>query len=156
MADEQTGPEEVREAPMNDFMRRWLIRFAVLALAFLLGLVPMWWAKSNVAYDLDQAKREIRRGQIENLLSAAALYARRGEYETGRQNASSFFTELQAELNKADSSVFTAPEGTQLSSLLGGRDDVITLLSRNDPAAADRLSDMYVAYRAVTGVKPPQ
>ncbi len=31
--------------------------------------------------------------------------------------------------------------------LLNKRDDIITLLARRDPAAANRLSDMYVAYR---------
>jgi hypothetical protein len=29
------------------------------------------------------------------------------------------------------------------------RDDIITLLARNDPASADRLSDIHVTYRNV-------
>jgi len=28
-----------------------------------------------------------------------------------------------------------------------GRDEIITLLARSDPASADRLSDLYVSYR---------
>ena len=35
------------------------------------------------------------------------------------------------------------------------RDEIITLLARSDPAAADRLSDLYVSYRqAMTGAQP--
>ena len=84
------------------------------------------------------------------------MYARRGEYETGRQNASSLFSELQSELNNSDSSILTATEKTQVPGILSGRDDTITLLSRSDPASADRLSDLYVAYRSVTAATPPQ
>jgi hypothetical protein len=39
--------------------------------------------------------------------------------------------------------------------LLTRRDEIITLLARSDPAAADRLSDLYVSYRqAITSVQP--
>jgi hypothetical protein len=156
MADEETRTEQAANPPQDDRVRRWLIRLVVLVVVFLLGFVPMWWSKRSVANDLDQTKRELRRSQLQNTLSAAAVYARRGEYETGRQSASSFFTELQAELDNTGSTVLTTQEKTQIPALFSSRDDVITLLSRNDPAAAERLSDLYVAYRAVTGVKQPQ
>jgi hypothetical protein len=156
MADEEIRPDEGINTTQSDIVRRWLIRLVVLVVVFLLGFVPMWWSKRSVVSELDQAKRELRRNQLQNTLSAASLYARRGEYETGRQNASTFFSELQTELDKADSTVLTAQEKSQIPGLLSGRDDVITLLSRSDPASADRLSDMYVAYRAITSVKQPQ
>jgi hypothetical protein len=35
--------------------------------------------------------------------------------------------------------------------LLAGRDEIITLLARSDPASADRLSELYVAYRKAVG-----
>lgn len=156
MADEEIRRDVNVDTSRNDFVKRWLIRLAVLAAVFLIGFVPMWWSKRGVTAELDQAKREIRRNQLANALSAAAIYARRGEYETGRQNASTFFSELQAEMDKADSTVLTAQEKTQIPTLLTGRDDAITLLSRSDPASADRLSDIYVAYRSITSVKQPQ
>jgi hypothetical protein len=155
MAEENVRSDEVGPEPKNDAARRWLFRLAALLIAFLLGLVPMWWAKMGVDYELEQAKRDLRRHQIQNTLSAAAVYARRGEYETARQSVSAFFTETQAELDNADSKVLTAAERSQLPGLMSGRDDVITLLSRGDPAAAERLSDIYVAYRAVTGGAQP-
>ncbi|MGD9561862.1 MAG: hypothetical protein AB7F88_06550 [Pyrinomonadaceae bacterium] len=154
MAEERNETEQVKEAEQSNVVRSWLIRIGILVLAFVLGFLPMWCSKRNVTAELDQTKRELSRGQLQNMLSTAVVYSRRGEYEIGRQNASNFFTELQSEVNKAESSILTADERSRVPELLSGRDDVITLLSRGDPAAADRLSDLYVAYRAITGAAP--
>ena len=135
--------------------RRWLIWPALIAAAFLVGLLPMWWSKSNVSAELDRTNLELRRQEHLNTLSAAAVYARRGEYETARQSASQFFTDMQAELDNAESKTLTPQERTQLPQLLASRDDIITLLSRADPASAERLSDIYVEYRAATGNVQP-
>lgn len=156
MADEEIRLDENVNNGRSDFVRRWLLRIGILALVFLLGFVPMWWSKRAVASELDVTKRDLRRSELQNAISAASVYARRGEYEPGRQHASSFFSDLQAEMDKADSTLFTAQEKTLIPGLLSGRDDVITLLSRSDPASADRLSDIYVAYRAITAVKQTQ
>lgn len=156
MADEETRREENVNGAQGGLVRRWLLRVGTVALVFLLGFVPMWWSKRGVASELDATKRDLRRCELQNAISAASVYARRGEYEPGRQHASSFFSDLQAELDRAESTLFTVQEKTLIPGLLSGRDDVITLLSRSDPASADRLSDMYVAYRAITSVKTPQ
>ena len=50
-----------------------------------------------------------------------------------------------------DASVFTQAQRAGAQTLFAGRDEVITLLARGDPAAADRLSDLYVAYRKAVG-----
>jgi hypothetical protein len=155
MADEQTRSEDLNARGRSVPNRRWVLIAAGLVLAFLLGLLPMWWAKSGVAYELEQAKRDLRREQIHNSLSSAAVYARRGEYETARQNMSSFFTEIQAEIDKPDTSVYSPAERSQMPSLTSSRDDIITLLSRADPASAERLSDLYVTYRSATGGVQP-
>jgi hypothetical protein len=148
-------PVRTVERPIKPTYRRWLILGGIVVIAFFLGFVPMWLAKRSVANDLDKANRQLRREQLQNSLSAAAVYARRGEYETGRQNASTFFTELQAELDRANSSVLTAQERTQIPAVLSSRDDIITLLSRGDPAAAERLSNLYVDYRSATATPQP-
>lgn len=131
-------------------LKGWLIKVGILVVVFLLGIVPMWISKRGVVNDLDQTKRELRRCQIESTLAGAEIFARRGEYETARQSASSFFTDLQAELDRSEPSILSAEERSQMPPLLSGRDEIITLLSRNDPAAGERLSNLYVSYRAAT------
>ena len=151
MDDENTDREGVRRVETQTSSRWWTIFAAGLLVAFLLGLVPMWLAKRSVNQDLATTNRELRRLKMQSSLSAAAVYARRGEYETARQNASDFYTELQAEVNAAESQTLTAPERTQAPSLLSSRDEIVTLLSRADPASAERISNLYVDYRSATG-----
>jgi hypothetical protein len=131
--------------------KRWLIWPALVVAAFLAGLLPMWYSRYYLSQEFDKAKVDLVRQQNLNSLSAAAVYARRGEYETARQNASKFFTDMQAEMDNAESKVLTPQDRMQLPQLLASRDDIITLLSRADPAAAERLSNLYVDYRAATG-----
>lgn len=130
----------------NEFVRRWAFRLAALLAAFLLGFVPMWLSSRNITANLEQTTRDLRRSQLQNTLSSAVINARRAEYETARQNASSFFTEVRNEIDKADTNVFSTAEKARINGLLSPRDEVITLLSRNDPVAADRLSDLYTVY----------
>ena len=138
----------------SQFGKQFLIWGGVVLIAFLLGFVPMWWTKRTVSNELEQTKLELKRQKIQNSLAAAAVYAKRGEYEPARQNVSTFFTDIQSEVNDAGSPVLTTESRSQVSSLLSGRDEIITLLSRADPAAADRVSDMYAAYRAITSAGP--
>lgn len=152
----ESSVEKNRAPKRSQFGKQFLIWFGVAFIAFLLGFVPMWWSKRTVNNELVTTKRELKRQQMQNSLSASAVYAKRGEYETARQNASTFFTDIQGAVNSTDTDVLTAQERTQISALLSGRDEVITLLSRGDPASADKIADMYVAYRSVTSVGPPQ
>lgn len=122
--------------------------YAVLAVGFfLLGAVPMWIGGRQIAAEREIAQHELRLSQLENRLSSAVISARRGEYEPARQTASDFFTTLRAQMDRGAESDLSASQRESLKPLLAQRDDVITLLARNDPAAADRLSDAYAAYR---------
>ena len=74
---------------------------------------------------------------------SAAIDSRRGEYERARVAASSFFTSLREQVDVTqDSEDLTAQQRDGLRPLLNQRDDLITLLARSDPAAADRLAEM--------------
>jgi len=148
VGDERVETELPRERTAS---RRWMIWPALILLAFLLGLLPMWWSKRSVSTELDRTRIELKRQEHLNSLSAAAVYARRGEYETARQNASKFFSDMQAESDNAESKTLTPQERAQIPQLLANRDDIITLLSRADPASAERLSNMYIEYRLATG-----
>ena len=122
--------------------------YAVLAVGFfLLGAVPMWIGGRQNAAEREIAQQELRLSQMENRLSAAVINARRGDYEPARQTASDFFTSLRDQIDRDGQSDLSATQREGLKPLLAQRDDIITLLARNDPAAADRLSDIYAAYR---------
>ena len=150
MVEERDRTSMDVQPQQNEFVRRWGIRLAALAAAFLLGFVPMWLTSRSVSQNLTQAKRELRRNQLQNTLASAAIDARRGEYEPARQAASKFFTEVQSELDSTGTELLGEQEKPQVAAVLGIRDEIITLLSRSDPAAAERLSNLHVEYRRAT------
>jgi len=119
-----------------------------LALAvFLLGLIPMWLKAREAASQRDAAQRQLHLSQMQGTLASAAIDARRGEYEPARQTASEFFTTLRGQIDAGGDSALTAPQREASAPLLARRDELITLLARGDPAAAEQLSDLYVSYR---------
>lgn len=146
MSDEDIQPVQYKSPPL---IRRIVIYAGVLLVVFLLGFVPMWLKARGCANSLAEAERQLILVRTQNNLASAVIDARRGDYEPARQNTSQFFTSLRAEVDKADASAFTQAQRTGLQTLFTGRDEIITLLARNDPASADRLSDLYVSYRKI-------
>jgi hypothetical protein len=133
-------------------MRRYAISAAVLLVVFLLGFIPMWLKSRKCANGLAGAEHQLVLLRMQSNLASAAIDARRGDYEPARQAASQFFTSLRAEIDKGKASAFTQTQAEGMQTLFAGRDEIITLLARSDPASADRLSDLYVTYRkAVSG-----
>lgn len=149
MSTEDTQPEPVRSTPL---MRRVIIYGGVLLVIFLLGFVPMWLKARTANSSLIEAERQLSLSRMQNDLASTVIDARRGEYEPARLTASQFFTSLRAELDKGDTSNFTKAQRDGLQPLFAGRDELITLLARSDPASADRLSDLYVSYRKIMNV----
>ena len=143
---EDLQPKPVNSSPV---IRRILIYAGVLLIVFLLGLVPMWLKARSANNRLAEAERHLILAKMQNDLASAVIDARRAEYEPARQTASQFFTTLQAEIAKGDSSSYTRAQGEKLQQLFARRDDLITLLARSDPASADRLTDLFVAYRQI-------
>jgi hypothetical protein len=132
-------------------MRRIAVYGGVLLVVFLLGLVPAWLQARASAAKLADAERGLTLAGMRGNLASAAIDARRGDYEPARQAVSHFFTTLRAEIDKGDTSDMTQAQRAGAQPLLAGRDEIITLLARSDPASADRLSDLYVAYRKASG-----
>ena len=145
---EDVEPVSVKPTPV---LRRFIVYGGVLLVVFLLGLVPMWLQSRSYAGRLAEAERRLTLVGMQSNLASAAIDARRGDYEPARQAVSQFFTSLRAEVDKEDASNFTQAQRAGLQPLFAGRDEVITLLARSDPASADRLSDLYVAYRKAVG-----
>ena len=146
--DEAAGDTTTRSVALSGRAKRIGIYLGVALTFFLLGLIPMWMKAREAASQRDAAQRELRLSQMQGTLASAAIDARRGEYETARQTASDFFTALRTELDAGEDSPFSARQREATAPLLDRRDEIITLLARSDPASAERLSDLYVSYRA--------
>ena len=129
--------------------RRILIYAAALLVIFLIGFVPMWLKARGYASELAIARNELAQVRLQNTLASATIDARRGEYEPARLATSNFFTSLRAEADKGVDSAINDSQKQRLQPLFAGRDEIITLLARSDPASADRLSDLYASYRKV-------
>jgi hypothetical protein len=143
---EDVEPKPVKSTPVT---QRFLIYGAGLLVIFLLGFVPMWLKARHCDSSLIQAEHQLNLIRMQNNLASAVIDARRGDYEPARQATSQFFTFIRTEVDKGDASDFTPAQRQGLLPLFAGRDEVITLLARSDPASADRLSDLYVTYRKV-------
>ena len=141
---EEVHPEPVKSRPAA---QRFLIYAGVLLIVFLLGFVPMWLRARAASSSLVETEHQLILVRMQSTLASAVIDARRGDYEPARQAASQFFTSLQAELEKGNTSNFTQAQRQGLQPLFAGRDELITLLARSDPASADRLADLFVAYR---------
>lgn len=143
--ERETRPEPVvKPTPRG---RRVGVYAAVLLAGLLLGFVPTWLKSRACADSLATAERQLARERVRNTIASAAIDARRGEYEPARQAASQFFVSLRAEADKGEASSLTAAQRNGVAPLFAQRDEIITLLARSDPASADRLSELYVAYR---------
>lgn len=148
--NQQAKGREHGESRRNSTAISWnrVGTYAALALVcFLLGFVPMWLKARSVGFQRDSAQQELRLSQMQNSLSAAVIDARRGEYEPARQTTSDFFISLRQQIDAGDESILTQSQRESVMPLLSERDDIITLLARNDPASVDRLSDIYMSYR---------
>ncbi|MDX6611877.1 MAG: hypothetical protein QOD75_1063 [Blastocatellia bacterium] len=142
--DVQTKPGKSRPA-----MQRFIIYTGVVLIIFLLGFIPMWLKARAATSSLGEREHQLMLVRMQSNLASAVIDARRGDYEPARQGASEFFTSLRAEIDKGDSSNFTPAQRQAMAPLFAGRDEIITLLARSDPASADRLSDLYVSYRRI-------
>lgn len=128
-------------------MSRFVIYVVLLLIGFVIGFVPMWAKSRESASSLSLATRQLSLAGVQNSLASAAIDARRGDYEAARQAASSFYTSLRTETDRGADSILSQAQREGAQALFARQDDLITLLSRNDLAAAERLSDLYVSFR---------
>jgi len=85
-----------------------------------------------------------------NATTTVGRLMRTGVY--GKLEASAFFTAAHFEIDQRDKSPLSQQQRDGLLPLLSPRDELITLLARSDPAAADKLSNLYVSVRKVLGL----
>ena len=121
--------------------------YSILAIGFfLLGFVPTWFKASRAVEQRNAAQRGVRLAQLKDTLAAAVIDVQRGQYEPARQLTSDFYTNLRRQMETDNASLFTHAQREGLNSLLAERDELITLLARSDPAANDRLFNVYSTY----------
>lgn len=135
----------------SSLIQRIAIYAVILLVVFLLGFVPMWIKTRSSRMELAAAQQKLTIAQLQNSLASAVIDARRGDYEPARLAASQFFTSLLSEVNKGEDSALNAAQRSAVQPLFAQRDEIITLVARSDPAAADRLSDLFATYRKVMG-----
>lgn len=141
MADEQ--PKSLCWPPP----RRQAVVLGVVALACLLiGFLPMWLAARSARAELRDAQRELKLTRLQASLGSAVVDARSGNYEPARQSTSWFYSRLVEQLDARESPLSPA-QREQAKQLLSRRDQLITLLARADPAAGERLSELFVEYK---------
>jgi hypothetical protein len=145
-AKREQAPDKASIQP--DTLKRIAIVATCTLGGFLLGFVPMWLSSTDYRQQLDSVVKTLRPSVLQNELATATINARRAEFEQARQQTSSFFTDLRAEL-ASDESSFTDEQREGIQSILVQRDDLITLLARNDTSSADRLTDLYFNYLQV-------
>jgi len=119
----------------------------VLVVGFLVGFVPMWLRARQRTSERDQALQKLQTSELKDQLSAAALDSRRGQYEAARQELSAFFTSLDTVISRKSDPDIAPDKLKSLQPMSSQRDELITLLARSDPASADRLSDLDLAFR---------
>lgn len=138
---------------MTPRQRNALITLAAIGLAF--GGGSAWqFAKAHQArQQLDAARQELAElqqqlglEQLEAMLAMATVAAQFGNFERGRQLTSEFFTRLQ-------DAVATAPETARagLGEILGGRDALITALSRSQPESGLELARTLTSFQRALG-----
>ena len=141
-------PERNPVAPSRG-RQRFIIYAGVLLVVFLIGFVPMWLKARTATNTLMATEQQLFLARKHNELASAVIDARRGDYEPARQAISRFFTSVREEVDKGSTSSYTQAQQQAMQPLFAGRDELITLLARGDPASADRLSDLFVAYRKI-------
>ena len=112
----------------------------------LIALIPTGIRLIQTQGERNALQQQLRVANLEMNLSSAAVLARHGDYTAARDAASRLFTDARQAVDGGDD-VLTAAQLAALQSALADRDPLITLLSRGDPAGAERATTMYVAHR---------
>ena len=145
----QPGGSAVPAFGTRSFLSRFLILLSAGILIYFAAYVPAKLQVRQLIRERNAATNELRLKEIQVALASASVDARRGEYEAARQEAAEFFTSVSDGLLKTSDSAFYPEDHAALEKLLTERDDLITLLARVDPAAAERLSNLYVSFRQI-------
>lgn len=128
-----------------EMLKRYAIIFFIATGAFVLGYGAMWLSSKQNETKLTSVVKTLRPSVLQNDLATASINAYQGKFEQARLQASTFFTDLRAEVER-DNSAFGPGEQEALQSIISQRDETITMLAREEPGSAGRLSEMYFRF----------
>jgi hypothetical protein len=117
-----------------------------VVIAFLAGFGWQYYEASAVRAELTATQQELQIERLRVWLGQAAMAAQAGEYESARQQMSGFFTRVQSLSGTLPDSVAAVTDD-----FLARRDEVITGLSRSNPAFAGVLYGMLERFRGAVG-----
>lgn len=139
-------PDRHSRVRLMDRLNLRLVALAALALvaAFLIGFLPQRARANRLSDALREKRYELQMARLEGRLGAALAESLRGNHERARQLMSDFYVELQGTVHR----VGDAGQRQALDGILAQRDEVITLLSRAQPEATQRLMILYTTYFA--------
>lgn len=140
--DQAAAPQTPR--PRLQQMKASAIWFLV---GLLIGLVPVGVRLIQAQRERDAVQEQLKVAQLEMHLASAALMARHGDYTAARQSAGQFYSDAKSAVDANDGTM-SAAQLSYLQSVLTERDALMSLLTRGDPAGAERSTTMYVAHRA--------
>ncbi len=126
--------------------RAWLFAIFAVVVAFGAGYGYQYTQTRQLQQELDAAQTELELLRLRGEIGQASFLAQRGDYETARRRASSFFTQLQVLADRAEG------DEAGYEPILARRDEVITALSRANPESVDLLGALYAR---ISGTEPP-
>jgi hypothetical protein len=142
--DQPAAPASIAANPRAGQLKTYVICFLV---GLLIGLIPIGVRLFQTQRERDALQQQLRVAHLEMNLSSAAVLARHGDYTAARDAASRFFADARTAVDSEDDAL-TAAQLAHLQAALNDRDPMISLLTRADPAAAERLTTMSVALRS--------
>lgn len=128
--------------------RAILIALAAALLAFVIGFGWQYVRAERLNAALVESQRALAFQEIAVILGAATVEAQAGGHEEARRLASEAFTRLQGVAAQLPPAVL--PEA---QTILAQRDEVITLLSRAEPASGTVLAELFERYRMAWGTE---
>jgi hypothetical protein len=130
--------------------RQVLLTLIAMAIAFGGGFGWQYLRALRLQRELQTTREQLSMERLQNTISEATVQAQLGSYETARQLASDFYTQLQQRVLQQEQRGGALPDSTQVNAILGQRDATITLLSRSDAGAAQALASQLQQFRAAT------
>ena len=128
--------------------RTFVLVLFLLAAAFLGGYVPQWLQVRNLTESLQTAELQLRLANLHRRLGVASHEAQRNNFASAGEAAARFFDDC-ATLARTEK--FEGDERTRVALLgyTGQRDEVMGLLAAGDPAARERLAQLYLTMEGV-------